>query len=248
MLTLSDLHSLVAAGQVDTVIVAFADMQGRLTGKRVSARLFVEDVAAHGAECCNYLLAVDVDMNTVDGYAISSWETGYGDMVMTPDFGTLRLLPWLSGTALVMADLSFTAASGPARAAHHPARPAGPPRRGRPARLRRHRAGVHGLRRHLSGRVAGGYRNLTPATDYNVDYAMLASTRMEPLLRDIRLGMDGAGMYCEGVKGECNLGQQEIAFRYDEAWSPVTTTPSTRTAPRRSPISTEVADLHGEIR
>ena len=107
MLTLSDLHSLVAAGQVDTVIVAFADMQGRLTGKRVSARLFVEDVAAHGAECCNYLLAVDVDMNTVDGYAISSWETGYGDMVMTPDFATLRLLPWLPGTALVMADLSF---------------------------------------------------------------------------------------------------------------------------------------------
>jgi glutamine synthetase len=72
MLTLSDLHSLVAAGQVDTVIVAFADMQGRLTGKRVSARLFVEDVAAHGAECCNYLLAVDVDMNTVDGYAMSA--------------------------------------------------------------------------------------------------------------------------------------------------------------------------------
>ena len=82
-------------------------MQGRLTGKRVSARLFVDDVAAHGAECCNYLLAVDVDMNTVDGYAMSSWETGYGDMVMTPDFSTLRLLPWLPGTALVMADLSW---------------------------------------------------------------------------------------------------------------------------------------------
>ena len=73
--------------------------------------MFVEDVAAHGAECCNYLLAVDVDMNTVDGYAMSSWETGYGDMVMTPDFSTLRLLPWLPGTALVMADLSWPTAT-----------------------------------------------------------------------------------------------------------------------------------------
>ena len=99
---------MVAAGDIDTVIVAFCDMQGRLTGKRVAARLFVEDIAAHGAECCNYLLAVDVDMNTVDGYAMSSWETGYGDMVMTPDFSTLRLLPWLPGTALVMADLFWT--------------------------------------------------------------------------------------------------------------------------------------------
>ncbi len=99
MLSQAELERLVAAGEIDTVIVAFCDMQGRLTGKRVSARLFVEDVAAHGAECCNYLLAVDVDMNTVDGYAMSSWETGYGDMVMTPDFTTLRLMPWLPGTA-----------------------------------------------------------------------------------------------------------------------------------------------------
>ena len=108
MLSQADLERRVAAGEIDTVIVAFCDMQGRLTGKRVSARLFVDDVAEHGAECCNYLLAVDVDMNTVDGYSISSWETGYGDMVMTPDFTTLRLLPWLPGTALVMADLSWT--------------------------------------------------------------------------------------------------------------------------------------------
>lgn len=107
LLARTELEQLVAAGEIDTVIVAFADMQGRLTGKRVSARLFVEEVAAHGAECCNYLLAVDVEMNTVDGYAISSWQTGYGDMVMTPDFSTLRLLPWLPGSALVVADLSW---------------------------------------------------------------------------------------------------------------------------------------------
>src|ERR1700694_2168216 len=107
MLPQADLEGLVASGDIDTVIVAFCDMQGRLTGKRVSARGSVEDVAEHGAECCNSLLAVDVDMNTVDGYAISSWETGYGDMVMTPDFSTLRLIPWLPGSALVMADLSW---------------------------------------------------------------------------------------------------------------------------------------------
>ena len=218
MLTQAELERLVAAGEIDTVIVAFPDMQGRLTGKRVSARLFVEEVAAHGAECCNYLLAVDVDMNTVEGYAMSSWETGYGDMVMTPDFDTLRLLPWLPGSALLMADLSFTDGA--------PVAPA--PRSILAAQLKR--LADRGLSAYVGTELEfmvfddtfrdawkAGYRGLNPASDYNIDYAMLASTRMEPLLRDIRLGMDGAGMYCEGVKGECNLGQQEIAFRYDEA-------------------------------
>jgi glutamine synthetase len=218
MLSQTELEALVAAGEVDTVIVAFCDMQGRLTGKRVSARLFVEEVAAHGAECCNYLLAVDVDMNTVDGYAMSSWDTGYGDMVMTPDFSTLRIIPWLPGTAMVMADLSWDDGS-PVSAA---------PR----SILNRQieRLAEQGLVPYVGTELefmvfddsfreawAAGYRGLTPASDYNVDYAMHASTRMEPLLRDIRLGMTGAGMYCEGVKGECNLGQQEIAFRYDHA-------------------------------
>ena len=217
-LTEVELESLVAAGDVDTVIVAFTDMQGRLTGKRVAARLFVEEVAAHGAECCNYLLAVDVDMNTVDGYQMSSWESGYGDMVMTPDFGTLRLLPWLPGTALVMADLSWVQGG--------PVLPA--PRTILNTQL--DRLADRGLEAFIGTELefmvfdatyrdawAAGYRGLTKSTDYNVDYAIHASTRMEPLLRDIRLGMDGAGMYCEGVKGECNFGQQEIAFRYDSA-------------------------------
>jgi glutamine synthetase len=218
MLSQTELESLIAAGDIDTVIVAFCDMQGRLIGKRVAARLWVEDVAAHGAECCNYLLAVDVDMNTVDGYAISSWETGYGDMVMTPDFSTLRLVPWLPATALVMADLSWTDGRPVTQA----------PR----SILNKQIARLtdKGLVPYSGTELeflvfddsyraawAAGYRDLTPATDYNVDYAMHASTRMEPLLRDIRNGMDGAGMYCEGVKGECNLGQQEIAFRYDHA-------------------------------
>src|ERR1700738_2130129 len=222
MLTLTQLHELIAAGKVDTVIVAFADMQGRLTGTRVAARLFLEEVAKHGAECCNYLLAVDVDMNTVDGYAMSSWDTGYGDMVMTPDFATLRRILWLPGTALVMADLSWDT-DGPL---------ALPVRQAPRSILARQiiRLAECGLVPYVGTELefmvfdntyreawSLGYRGLTPATDYNVDYAMLASTRLEPLLRDIRLGMIGAGMYCEGVKGECNRGQQEIAFRYDRA-------------------------------
>ncbi|MBX7455709.1 glutamine synthetase family protein [Mycolicibacterium sp. 3033] len=241
MLSRSELDALIEAGEIDTVIVAFCDMQGRLTGKRISARLFADDVAEHGAECCNYLLAVDVDNNTVDGYAISSWETGYGDMVMTPDFDTLRVIPWQPGTALVMADLSWTDGRPVVQA----------PR----SILNRQidRLAERGLVPYAATELefivfddtfrdawAAGYKGLTPATDYNIDYAMLASTRMEPLLRDIRLGMDGAGMYCEGVKGECNFGQQEIGFRYDHA----RTTCDNHTIYRNG--AKEIADQHGK--
>ncbi|HEV7949073.1 MAG TPA: glutamine synthetase family protein, partial [Glaciihabitans sp.] len=217
-LTLTELESHVAARDIDTVIVAFTDMQGRLVGKRASARLFLEEIAAHGAECCNYLLAVDVEMNTVDGYSMSSWKTGYGDMAMIPDLATLRLIPWLPGTALVMADLTWLDETPVAASPREI--------------LRRQiaRLSEAGLVPYVGTELefivfddsyrsawAKNYTALTPASDYNIDYAILASTRMEPLLRDIRNGMDGAGMYCEGVKGECNLGQQEIAFRYDHA-------------------------------
>jgi glutamine synthetase len=241
MLARADLEQMVAAGEIDTVILAFCDMQGRLTGKRVSGRLFVEEVAAHGAECCNYLLAVDVDMNTVGGYSMSSWDTGYGDMVMTPDFSTLRLIPWLPGTALVMADLSWLD-GGPVQQA---------PRSILNRQIDRlaERDLVPYVGTELEFMVfdntfreawASGYRNLTPASDYNVDYAMMASTRMEPLLRDIRIGMEGAGLYCEGVKGECNLGQQEIAFRYDHARN----TCDNHTIYKNG--AKEIADQHGK--
>ncbi|PPL15355.1 glutamine synthetase family protein [Microterricola pindariensis] len=217
-LSLAELTGLVAAGEIDTVILAFTDMQGRLIGKRISARLFLEDVAEHGAECCNYLLAVDVEMNTVDGYAMSSWERGYGDMAMIPDFDTLRLVPWLPGSAMVTADLQWLD--------HTPV--VASPRQILKAQLER--LAERGLAPFVGTELefivfddsyrqawAKGYRDLAAASDYNIDYAMLASTRMEPLLRDIRNAMDGAGMYSEGVKGECNLGQQEIAFRYAHA-------------------------------
>jgi glutamine synthetase len=218
LLSITDLERLVVAGDVDTVIVAFTDMQGRLAGKRISGRLFVDEVAAHGAECCSYLLAVDVEMNTVAGYAMSSWDTGYGDMVMTPDLNTLRLIPWLPATALVIADLGWSDGSAVAVS----------PR----AVLRRqlNRLNERGLAADVATELefivfdepyrqawASGYRGLNPASDYNIDYAILASSRMEPLLRDIRLGMQGAGLRFEAVKGECNNGQQEIGFRYDEA-------------------------------
>jgi glutamine synthetase len=215
MLTVARLQELVDNRDIDTVIIAFTDMQGRLVGKRASARLFLEDLAEHGAECCNYLLAVDVEMNTVDGYPMSSWETGYGDMVMNPDLDTLRVIPWLPATALVMANLSKTDATPVVQS----------PREILKTQIARlaERGLIPFVGTELEFIVfdntyreawAKGYTGLTPASDYNIDYAILASTRMEPLLRDIRNGMDGAGMYCEGVKGECNLGQQEIAFRY----------------------------------
>ncbi|PDQ34713.1 MAG: glutamine synthetase [Candidatus Lumbricidophila eiseniae] len=239
-LTLDDLRTTVDARQVDTVIVAFADMQGRFVGKRTSARLFLEDIAEHGAEACNYLLAVDVENNTVGGYAMSSWERGYGDMVLVPDLTTLRLVPWLEATALVTADLRWSDAS--------PVEPS--PRR----ILQRQLARL--AERDLTAFVGTeleflvfndtyreawrkGYRDLTPASDYNIDYALLASTRMEPMLRDIRNSMDAAGLYCEGVKGECNLGQQEISFRYAEAL----TTCDNHSVYKNG--AKEIADKHG---
>ncbi|MBU3749898.1 MAG: glutamine synthetase [Mycobacterium sp.] len=241
LLTPGELDRLMAAGEVDTVIVAFSDMQGRLTGKRVSARLFAEEIAAHGAECCNYLLAVDVDMNTVGGYRMSGWESGYGDMMMRPDPATLRVLPWLPGTALVMADLQWSDGT-PVIAA---------PRN--ILRAQTDRLAQRGLAAFVGTELefivfeqtyraawAAGYRDLTKASDYNVDYAIHASTRIEPLLRDIRLGMDGAGMYCEGVKGECNPGQQEIAFRYDTAQ----VTCDNHTIYKNG--AKEIADQHGQ--
>ncbi|MCU1535450.1 MAG: glutamine synthetase [Glaciihabitans sp.] len=217
-LTIEELTALVAAKEVDTVIIAFTDMQGRLVGKRASARLFLEELAEHGAECCNYLLAVDVEMNTVDGYAISSWDKGYGDMAMIPDLDTLRIVPWLPATAMVIADMTWLDEKPVVQS----------PREILKTQISRlaERGLVPFVGTELEFIVfddtyrsawAKKYEGLTPASDYNIDYALLASTRMEPLMRAIRNGMDAAGMYSEGIKGECNFGQQEIAFRYAHA-------------------------------
>jgi glutamine synthetase len=215
LLTLEQLRTEVGGGRVDTVLIVFTDMQGRLAGKRLSAEFFLDEVAEGHAEGCNYLLAVDVDMNTVDGYAMSSWERGYGDFILAPDLSTLRWIPWQPATALVFADLAWEDGSPVAAS----------PRQILRAQLRRlaDRGWVALAGTELEFCVFRdsyeeahelAYRNLTPANQYNVDYSILGTARVEPLLRAIRTGMAGAGMYVESAKGECNLGQHEIAFRY----------------------------------
>jgi glutamine synthetase len=216
--TLDELKQEVAAGTVDTVLLCIADMEGRLQGKRFTARHFLDEVVRHNAEGCNYLLAVDVEMNTVDGYAMSSWERGYGDFVMAPDLSTLRAVPWHEGTALLMADLAWEDGSDVLAS----------PRqilRRQLARLAergwRATAGTElefiVFRDSYEDAWRKAYRELEPANLYNVDYSMVGTARVEPLIRRIRNSMVGAGMRVENSKGECNFGQHEINFRYDEA-------------------------------
>jgi glutamine synthetase len=218
MLTLEQLRVEIGEGHVDTVVLAFTDMQGRLQGKRLSAEFFLEEVAEHFSEGCNYLLAVDVEMNTVDGYAMSSWDRGYGDFVLVPDMATLRRLPWQPGSVLVIADLTWldgapVVASPRQILAAQTARLA---ERGLVALAGTELEFVV-YRDSYEQAAERGYRDLTPANQYNVDYSILGTARIEPLLRRIRNEMAGAGLYVESAKGECNLGQHEIAFRYAEA-------------------------------
>ncbi|GGS05622.1 glutamine synthetase family protein [Streptomyces nojiriensis] len=213
-----ELRSLVASGEIDTVVLAFPDMQGRLQGKRFAAQFFLDEVLEHGTEGCNYLLAVDTDMNTVDGYEMSSWDRGYGDFAMHPDLATLRRIPWNPGSAFLLADLAWNDGS-PVVAA---------PRQILRRQLERlAEAGYTAMvGTELEFMVFqdtyeqawnSGYRGLTPANQYNIDYSVLGTGRIEPLLRRIRNEMQAAGLIVESAKGECNLGQHEIAFRYDEA-------------------------------
>jgi glutamine synthetase len=219
-LMVDELRHAVQTGSIDTVVLAIVDMQGRLQGKRLHGQYFMDEVLAHATEGCDYLLAVDVDMNTVDGYAMSGWDRGYGDMMMNPDLTTLRRVPWQPGTAMVMADLAW--ADGTPVAAS--------PRQILRAQL--DRLAEHGLTAYVGTELEfilyrdtyeeawqRGYRDLRPANLYNVDYSLLGTARVEPLLRRIRNEMAGAGLRPESAKGECNFGQHEIAFRYADALS-----------------------------
>jgi glutamine synthetase len=213
-----ELRKAVAEGTVDTVLLGFADMQGRFQGKRLVGHHFVDEVLAHGAEACNYLLAVDVDMNTVAGYAMSSWETGYGDFEMKPDLGTLRPVPWHAGTAMCMADLQWD-----------DERPvvASPRQILRRQLERLAERGWEALaatelefivfRDTYEQAFHKRYHGLEPANLYNVDYSMLGTSRVEPLIGRIRREMAGAGLRVENSKGECNFGQHEINFTYEDA-------------------------------
>jgi glutamine synthetase len=216
--TLDDLKKAVAEGTVDTVLLAIADMEGRLQGKRLTARHFLDDVLEHGAEGCNYLLAVDVDMETVAGYEMASWEKGYGDFQMKPDMATLRPIPWHEGTVLVMADLQWEGDEDVV------ASPRQILRRQLARLAERGLTAMAGtelefmvFRDSYEDAWRSAYRNLEPANLYNVDYSLLGTSRVEPLIRRIRNEMAGAEMVVENSKGECNFGQHEINFHYGEA-------------------------------
>ncbi|BBA95805.1 putative glutamine synthetase [Actinacidiphila reveromycinica] len=217
-LTLDELRGRIASGAVDTVVLAMTDMQGRLQGKRVAADFFLTDVVPGAAEGCGYLLAVDVDMNTVDGYAVSSWDAGYSDLVLAPDLGTLRMVPWHPATAMVQCDVT-----------HHDGAPVSVSPR-QVLRRQLDRLAGHGWHAYAGTELEfiafrdtyeqawdRDYHGLTPVNQYNVDYSILGTSRIEPLLRRIRNGMAGAGLTVESAKGECNPGQHEIAFKYGPA-------------------------------
>ncbi|HZJ07126.1 MAG TPA: glutamine synthetase family protein [Nocardioidaceae bacterium] len=240
-LDLDALKAKIAADEIDTVVVAFTDMQGRLQGKRLHAKYFVDHVLDGGTEGCNYLLSVDVDMNTVDGYAMSSWEKGYGDMEFALDYETIRLLPHLPATAMVQCDLVWLD--------HRPVEQS--PRT--ILRKQLDRVAEKGcvalagtelefivFNDSYESAWSAGYRDLSPANQYNVDYSIVGTTRVEPLLRDIRNTMYAAGMDVESAKGECNLGQHEIGFLYADALVTADNHTVYKTAAK------EIASLHGK--
>ena len=218
LLSLEQLKAMITTGEIDTVVVAFTDMQGRLQGKRLHAPYFLDVVVDQGVEGCNYLLGVDVDMNTVDGYAMTSWDKGYGDMEFVLDYSTIRILPHLPATVMIQCDLAW--------ADHRAVEPS--PRQILKNQLARAAdAGFVALAGTELEFImfddtyehawSVGYKDLTPSNQYNVDYSIIGTTRVEPVLRSIRNSMYAAGMNVEGAKGECNFGQHEIGFLYDEA-------------------------------
>jgi glutamine synthetase len=218
MLGIDELRTDVESGAIDTVVVAFTDMQGRLLGKRLHAEFFLEDALEHGVEGCNYLLALEMEMDPVPGYGIASWEQGYGDFRLVPDLSTLRRIPWLEGSALVLCDVGW-----------HDGSPVTPsPRQVLKAQVARAEAlgftpkfgselEFYLLKETYAEAHAKHFRELTPSVPYIMDYHVLATTYDEPLIRQIRNGMQAVGIRVETSKGEAWPGQHEINFRYDDA-------------------------------
>ncbi len=219
MLSFDELRADVGSGAIDTVVVAFTDMQGRLMGKRLHGEFFVDEIGSgHAVEGCNYLLANEMEMDPVPGYRLASWETGYGDFVLQPDLATLRRIPWLEATALVLCDVAW-----------HDGSPVAPsPRQVLRAQVERaEKLGLTPmfgselefflLRETYAEAYAKHYRDLTPSVPYILDYHVLATTYDEPFIRQIRNGMHAAGIKVETSKGEAWPGQQEINFRYADA-------------------------------
>jgi len=217
-LTMEALDAAVAAGEIDTVLACQVDMQGRLMGKRFQAEFFL-DSAYEETHSCNYLQATDMEMDTVEGYKSTSWASGYGDYTMKPDLSTLRLVPWLEGTALVLCDLLD----------HHTHRDV--PHSPR-AVLKKQvaRLAEKGLKPFMASElefflfkesfeeaVEGGYRALSPISAYNEDYHIFQTTKEESVMRAIRTGLQGAGIPVENTKGEADAGQEEVNVRYSDA-------------------------------
>ena len=218
-MSVEELRADVETGAVDTVIAAFTDMQGRLMGKRLDAEFFLEELdAGHEVEGCNYLLALEMEMDPVPGYALASWERGYGDFGLQPDLGTLRRIPWHDATALVLCDVQW----------HDGSTVAPSPRQVLKAQVDKARGmGFEAMfgselefflfRETYEEAHAKHYRDLTPSVPYILDYHILASGYDEPFLRAIRKAMKVAGMKVESSKGEAWPGQHEINFRFADA-------------------------------
>jgi glutamine synthetase len=218
MLSVDQLKQEIEAGTIDTVVAAFTDMQGRLIGKRIQGEYFVEDVLDHAMEGCNYLLALDMEMEPVPGYEMANWEDGYGDFEIVPDLATLRRIPWLEGTALVLCDVQWED---------------GDPVVASPRQIlieqyeRAHAMGFTPMfaselefylyRQSYEQAAEQGYRDLTPTIPYILDYHVLATTRDEDFMRQLRRGMQAGGIPVEFSKGEAWYGQHELNLRYADA-------------------------------
>src|SRR3954454_20389627 len=218
MLTIEELRREAEEGTIDTVVTAFTDMQGRLFGKRIQGEYFLDDVLEHGIEGCNYLLALDMEMDPGPGYEMANWEGGYGDFAIVPDLATLRRVPWLDRTALVLCDVANHDGSGVV---------ASP----RQVLIEQYeRAAEMGYRPMMASELEfylykesyaeaheKDYKGLTPTIPYILDYHILATTMDEAYLGPIRRGMHQAGIPIEFSKGEAWYGQHEVNFRYADA-------------------------------
>ncbi len=217
-LSFAELKKQAGAGKIDTVLVCMVDMQGRLMGKRFHVQNFIES-GHKETHCCNYLLATDLEMATPDGYAATSWRAGYGDYVLKPDLSTLRLVPWLEGTAMVLSDVLD----------HHTHKPV--PHSPR-AILQRQIARLEKLgfdammatelefflfEKSYDEIRKNDFRELTPISGYNEDYHILQTTKEETVMRPLRNHLYAAGIPIENSKGEAEAGQEELNIRYAPA-------------------------------
>ena len=211
-----DLEVRISSGDIDTVVMAFPDLQGRLTGKRTTGRFFLEHVADDGTENCDYLIACDIDNNPVPGYRFASYDQGYGDMLARPDWDTVRILPWVPRTALVLCDLLDVETGQPIEVAPRTI-----------LRRQEEAAAAMGLSAMVASEIEfylfhdsyqeahqKGYRDLRPHSPWLEDYHVLQTTHDEYVIGDIRRGLEAAGVPVEFSKGEAGRGQHEINLDY----------------------------------